>query len=511
MRATAPSDQLQTMRPLPLLAFLGLMAAAAGCARAAELNAAPIWVGQTAGEPAARVESWTAAGPLFFSKPVLSPLPGGPVRASGLRPLFMRQTDPTGDVRDVHVAYPIFSYHAVPDGYRWSIFNIVNHSVARSTPSSAANQQFDLWPFYFSRASANPDNSYHAFFPVYGEMKTRFGQDRLRWILFPLYVQAEKNGVTNTIAPWPFVRVMKGGGNHGLTVWPLFGRQEKEGAYRKQFYLWPFGYKTESELWEPQPTVRWGVFPFYMSEDSRAVTSESYAFFFGYTDRRGPYRYQEKRYFWPLFVQGRGDDRLINRWGPFYTHSVVKGIEKTWIMWPLWRHVTYVDGGLRHTKRQFAYFLFYENEQRSAKNDALPVARKSHYWPLASVWDNGAGRRQLQALSPLEVFFPNNEVVRELWSPLFAVYRYDRAPERVRHSVLWNFVSYRRDNEQKAFHLGPLFSLQTARAEGTRRYAIGSGLFGVERHAQRGWRFFAFEFRKRPRAAAVARDPGKSP
>ena len=26
-------------------------------------------------------------------------------------------------------------------------------------------------------------------------------------------------------------------------------------------------------------------------------------------------------------LQGRGDDRLVNRWGPFYTHSIAKGID----------------------------------------------------------------------------------------------------------------------------------------------------------------------------------------
>jgi len=40
--------------------------------------------------------------------------------------------------------------------------------------------------------------------------------------------------------------------------------------------------------------------------------------------------------------------------------------------------------------------------------------------------DNGAGARQFQLFSPVDVFLGDNENVRLLWSPLFAIYRYDQ-------------------------------------------------------------------------------------
>src|SRR5206468_10740909 len=65
--------------------------------------------------------------------------------------------------------------------------------------------------------------------------------------------------------------------------------------------------------------------------------SETYLWpFFGYSDRTAPASYHEIRYLWPLFVQGRGD-HYINRWAPFYTHSVNHGYDKQWFLWPVLR------------------------------------------------------------------------------------------------------------------------------------------------------------------------------
>jgi len=187
--------------------------------------------------------------------------------------------------------------------------------------------------------------------PIGGAVANRFGMDRLTWVLFPVYARFEKRNVTTTTTPWPFVKVLRGEGNHGLAVWPLFGWRAKEGSYREQFYLWPLIYKDEHALWQPKPDVDFGFLPFYASETSAAATSETYLWpFFGYTDRTAPVHYHETRYFWPFLVQGRGDAIYINRWGPIYTHSIRKGVDKTWILWPLWCHRTWTEAGLNQNR-----------------------------------------------------------------------------------------------------------------------------------------------------------------
>ena len=438
--------------------------------------------------------------PLLYSQPLDAHRWNGSVRARGLRPLYLRADNTDGRAGEVHALYPFFSYRRLAEGHRWSVFSLVNHYSLPGSPGGAGHRGLDLWPFYFSRETGSADSSYHAVLPLYGSVPNRFGQDRLTWVGFPLYARWEKNKVTTTTAPWPFIKVLHGEGNRGFEFWPLFGFRSKDGAYREQFYLWPLIYRRETERWEAQSFVKQGFLPFYAEARSRDFESRSFLWpFFGYTRRNAPYRYHEIDYLWPVWVQGRGDDRYVNRWGPFYTHSIVKGVDKTWVAWPVWRTQRWRDGGLAHRRQQVLYFLYYSTQQRSLANAAVPPAHKTHLWPLVSIWDNGAGRRQVQALSPLEVFFPGNDVVRLNYTPLFALYRYDRsAPGTAHHSLLWNLVSHRREGADREFHLGPLFS-RSRNAEGT-RLAVGAGLLSFSRTPGTRWRLRMFDFRRRSAA-----------
>jgi hypothetical protein len=163
---------------------------------------------------------------------------------------------------------------------------------------------------------------------------------------------------------------------------------------------------------------------------------------------------------------------------------------------------------LQHRRRQILYFLYHDTEQRSATNPSLPAAHRTHVWPLVSIWDNGAGKKQIQAFSPLEVFFPNNDVIRLTYSPLFAVYRFNQpAPGQTQHSVLWNLISYRKNNDAGELHVGPLFTKE--RHGQQRRYTIGNGLLAWERSAETGkWKIGFFDFKRRTSSRPA---PAKAP
>jgi hypothetical protein len=486
-------------KSLLFLLSLGLVAA-----QAAEVNFWPAYVGDSPADPQ-REGSWDAVGPLFFSQPVSAQNFDGAVRAEGFRPFFIKLSDPEGKTLQAYSLYPIFSYRRMTDGYRWSVFELINHYETHDIPGDPAQRAFDLWPFYFSRDTGSADSSYHAVFPIAGAVKNRFGQDRLSWFLFPLYGRFEKNRVTTTTAPWPFIKVLSGEGNHGFELWPLFGYRAKEASYREQFYLWPLIYKNEQQLWSGQTNLKEGFLPFYAMVRNAEVHSEMFTPFFGYVDRVAPIHYHETDYLWPIWIQGRGDGYMINRWGPFYTHSVIKGTDTKWVAWPFWKQKTWVDGALKHSKRQFFYFIYNETEQQSATNPSLPAARKAHYWPFVSFWDNGAGRRQIEVLSPLEVFFANNGPMRLSYNPFFALYRYNRiGPGEIEQSALWKFITYRNAPSERELHIGPLYSSEATATE--QRYTIGQGLFSWRRSSEGDWHFSLFDFKSRQ-----PKRPGASP
>ncbi len=502
------------MNLLRFTALLGLAAVVADAPAQVperEHNGWPVLV--THADTAGRTESWNSVGPLLFSKPGPD---GG--RQSGLRPLWVQMRNDRGDFRSTLFLYPVFRYSTDLETYQWSVLNLINRTGRRAgAPARQSDLEiyrgFDIWPFWFSRDTGDAASSYRALFPVVGTIKHRLGFDRLTWVLWPLYFQYVKRDAVTTSTPWPFIRTVHGAA-HGFALWPLFGWQERPGVSRQEFYLWPFGYNNttqpaaEAPAGTP-PTREYAALPFYAHASGPGYRGETYLWpFFGYTDRTAPKVYHESRYLWPLLVQGRGDDHYVNRWGPFYTHSIIHGYDKTWIVWPVFKELKWTSEGVAETKQQVLYFLYWSRVQRSPTNPKLPAASITHVWPFVSIWDNGAGRRQWQAPSPLEVFFPGNEKVRAAWSPIFSLVRRDQqAPGEVRTSILWDAITWERHEaeQHREFHLGPLFSVESHRDEN--RIAIGNGLVGFRRTPARGWRLFWLDFRSKPVNVSVPPAP----
>ncbi len=447
-----------------------------------------------------QTESWTGAGPLLFDHPRPE---GG--RVSGFRPFWFQERNADGDLRGGYFLYPIFSYMADEHTCRWSVFELVRHWGRRDgapAPQSTfeLRDEFEVFPFWFSRESGDPELSYRALFPIYGTLKNKLWFERLSWTLFPLYVENEKRGAVTTSTPWPIVRITRGAA-HGFGIWPLFQRVERPGVSRSAYYLWPLGFDLTRYPHPDDPAGTplrrdVGVLPFYSRSTGPGYINEDYAWpFFGYTDRTVPARYHETRYFWPFALQGRGEQRYVNRWGPFFTHSIIKGYDKKWYAWPLLRQAKWEEEGLLRTKTQLLYFLYWSQRQQSIARPNVPAAELTHLWPLWSQWDNGAGREQWQLFSPLDVFFPSNEKVREAWSPLFAIARHHRQPTgETRTSLLWNAITWeeRPAEASREFHLGPLLSVASQAEE--KRIAIGNGLFGFNRTAGGSWRMFWLDF-----------------
>lgn len=474
------------------LAFVASARMSAG----SEVNLWPVRVSQL--DEKGEVVSWQAAGPLIFKK---AQVDGGTV--AGFRPVFAQWRDAAGDLREINVLYPIFTYRTDGDTYRWSVGQLINRSGdrrgrAQERVAALTYETFDIWPFWFSRNTGSPESSYRALFPIAGVIKSRLWHDELNWVLFPLYGRAEKAGAVTTATPWPFIKTTRGT-ETGFAFWPLFGWRTKPEQFNRKFYLWPLGWN--NTIAPPvdapvgtSPRREVGFLPFYTRETAPGLINENYLWpFFGYTDRSGPKQYHETRYFWPFLVQGSGVERTVSRYGPFYTRSNTRGTEKTWVMWPIYREKRLTEAGIAHTQRQVLYFLYWSLQQRSTTNPSAAPAEKAHLWPLYSTWDNGAGRRQFQFPSPLEIFFPDNERVRQSWSPLFSLYRHDQqAPGVVRREALWGLLSWSRDSDQREIHVGPLFSLHTTSAAS--RVALGRGLVGFRRTAGSSWRLFWFDF-----------------
>ncbi len=479
---------LRSRLQLVLLFFLaGFVFANPTAALIPEQNLWPLFVGERR-HVADEFDHWQGAGPIVFSRENEE----GGIR--GIRPFYI-EFDDAYDRGDFHVLYPVFNYRRRHAGHSWDVLTFLRYDRTHRTSEAAGEDSvvnLRLSPIFFYGHGPRPRDSYFGIFPVYGDVHTIFGQDRFKWIVFPLYGRAEKSERVLTMAPWPFFKIYRGEDAGGVDFWPFYGRRWIEDVYDRRFVLWPFGYSVRRELWKDEPFEAFGVLPFYSRSRSETAESESFIWpFFGYTHSTDP-EYREIRYFWPLMVQRRGEYQYTNRIAPFYTRSIRRHRDRQWIVWPFYRHEKTANRGLLEEKTQFFYFLYWSLKQSDPDRPEAAPARKRHLWPLLSHWDDGAGRRQTQVLSPLEVFFQHNRVIRHNYSPLFALYQrdVDETEDRSRHSLLFRMVTWQRRADDYRLNLGPLLTVE--KEDGSRGAELLKGLVGYDQ--EDGFTFLWIDF-----------------
>lgn len=412
------------------------------------------------------------AGPLF-SKQLDSE---GRVRMRTFRPFYIQFLDPETDTRDAYFLYPLFRRHVSPKGTRWSIFNIIQK---RSEVDDDRSSRFRIFPIFSSDYSEEADESKNSVFPVKGKISHFFGKDSVSWFLFPFYLKSRKGEDRFSVFFWPFFQFQKGPKAGGRFFFPFCGYFWKEGYYKKHYFLWPFVYNQVTRLQTEDPLYRHGILPFYTFEKSNNLESACFVWpFFGYTHKKNP-EYHERRLFWPIFVQGRGEIKYVNRCAPFYTHSKFKDNEKWWYAWPFLRIKHWKEGGLNVSQSQILYFLMWSNKQRHPDPSKTFQAHKTHIWPFVSMWDRGDGKKQFQMFSPFESFFPHNTIIRNVYTPLFALYRYEKNDTERYHRIFFNALFIKHSKDEKQLSLGPL--LEFKRDPEGASLEIFKGLLGLQK------------------------------
>ncbi len=423
-----------------------------------------------------------AVGPIFEHRY------GQQQEVMAVRPFWVEVDEQVRELVTTYSIYPLFTHWQRNYGYNWRVLSLMKGGHTVSDEQEIG--YFELWPLIWHYDAGDPELNYDAVFPIHGTLKNRLFHKRIDWTAFPIYSRWEKQHHVDTVILWPIFRFREGPESRGWGVFPLFGSFERDNAYDNTYALWPFIYNNyRFRPGQEQPYHALGILPLYARETAAGLHSESYLWpFFGYTREWDPrVNYSEIRFFYPFIVQGRGEEKYVNRILPFYSHEERPNYEKTWLLWPFFRREERVieEIALQTRKDTILFFLYWDELQQNVERNFH--ARKTHVWPFYSYWNDGSGNRQLQALSPLEVFFPNNQGVRETWNPFFALYRYDLHPKSVRHSALWDLVLYERDESGKTFSIGPIYERKRDNANDSSSWSVLKGLIGVRRE-QGSWK-----------------------
>ncbi|BCR04964.1 hypothetical protein DESUT3_20330 [Desulfuromonas versatilis] len=394
-------------------------------------------------------------------------------REYSLRPFFFTATDGARS-RYSEYLYPVATRKAGDDQSFWQVFHLLQYDFEDREEAAGEENEFFFFPFVFY--GQHPEKGrYFALFPLGGKIYDKFGRDEIRFTLFPLYGRTLKKGTRVTNILWPVFSLIRGEQESGFKLWPLYGASEKQGVYRKRFYLWPVFFRYDLRLDTENPERLRTVFPLYVGRESSQETSRSWLWpFFAHIDNRAK-GFEEWQFPWPIFRVTRGETRQGNTFLPFYADERVGERRKRWFLWPVYKIEEIHSEIIDRRRDRILYFLFSSLEE-TVIAEGRPRKRRTALWPLFT-YEQNRGVSHFHTLSLLEPFFPDNQGFARNWAPLWRLYqvKWDGQGNEA-SSLLWNLYWKERQGDDLAMEVFPLFSFRRESGLGT-DFKLVKGLF----------------------------------
>lgn len=392
-----------------------------------------------------------------FLGPILKYERYGSRRQRAFRPFYYRSDHLDDDSYTRYILFPVAKKRSSPEEESTHVLGLYqNYKIFADGNSEKTDyQKFTLFPFIFY-GQDSADDSYFAFFPFGGTIKNRLQRDEINFFLFPLYGRTERKGTSIRNILWPVYADITGENESGIKVWPFYGASEKNGVYKKRFYLWPFFFRYDLKLDTLSPETIRAFFPFYYSSSSRERSSTHVLWpFFSHIENREK-GYEEWNYPWPLFRTSLGESRQGNKALPFYSDEQLGEQRKRWFLWPVYKSEEMSFDGYQRRRDRILFFLFSRTHER---HFAQPWKDKKRiaFWPFFT-YDSKGGVSDFYFLSLLEPFFPESEALERTWAPLWRIYQYrsDENQEIELSSLLWNLYWKERQGNDLAWELFPL-------------------------------------------------------
>lgn len=414
--------------------------------------------------PASAYSNLSILGPFFKRER------SGDTVKTALRPFFF--TTDTKESSDSDLLYPIASRSDSGDASDAQVLRIYQKHVSRAGTAEERRDSM-IFPFYISGESEKY-GPYSSFFPLHGTIYERFWRDEYHYTLFPIYSQTVKKGTTSTNWLYPFFSTISGEKESGFQLWPLYGQAEKEGVYRKRFLLWPFLSSESLGLNGDSPTENRYLLPLYASSSSPQRSSTHFPWPLCGVVRNGAGEVIERDYAWPFWMTADSGGNRVERYLPFYAESRIKDSSSYWIMWPVYRHERIDSHEFHQEKTSLLYFLFSRSDESWPKTEQTRA--RSAFWPLYAWKRSEEGVRALSMPALAEAVIWNDGVERN-WAPFwrFFIAQWDDKGNNAL-SILWNLYWQERRGTELAWELSPLLSYRS-NARGA-EFRLLKGLFG---------------------------------
>jgi hypothetical protein len=363
-----------------------------------------------------------------------------------LAPLFYYLS--AGNAVEAEFLYPLGQYKSGSSDTR---FNIIPFSTYRNEVLPEGASSWQLFPFYGGRTSQG--ESYGGMFPFYGTYKERFGRDRGKFILWPLYSSSVAEDTYRYNILWPFFYYATGG-EQSLTFFPFWGRIITPGKSEKHYVLWPVINNQKLGLDTDNPRTVKTVLPFYARESSKTYYRQSYLYplFTHYHQDQGNYDQWDTP--WPLIVRGDGENFTLRNYFPFYYNRREQDKSRFAIFW--WLYDKSIDASLDSWDVTYRYLMFSSyTTEIDARGD---WSVKHRLWPLFYSASR-SGVSHFHAPEPIIMVSPGFD---RLFGPWVYLWNQERQDTRRQGKAFWGLYRWQEDADYRLWELSFLADRETS-------------------------------------------------
>ncbi len=410
------------------------MLLAAGSARAFELRAWPL----VDFESRAGVTHGRVLGPLVeWHRDSKS-------STFALRPFYHSSRSATDGTSRGLLLYPLASWTRSAEELSVRFFGLGSYVHRRTPPPDRPyRSELTIFPFVFYRTTPDSGRSLSVL-PFYANLEGFLGYQRIRMLLFPLYLRIEEPLWRRTWLPFPFFSRVGGTAGEGVRAWPIWGHTRLGAEYESSYVGWPFYIRAVSHPGHESEVTSRISWPLFSTIEGPRIESRSYAFLLVlplYThtiDRASDTEIEGFPWpFWTVQREISTGRRLSLRLMPFYEDRRTATMHSVFYFWPFYRRREGLGDDAAY-RRTDVLFLFYR-DQREGEGEM-----RLHTRVLVPLWVDRDSPRAGDAQAPtlLDGLFPKNEALRLTWAPLYRLYGSEHHGGETRRDVLWRMWSW---------------------------------------------------------------------
>ncbi len=393
------------------------------------------------------------------------------------RPFYTRSDEILPGTVEQHVVWPVWIRRKVEEESQWSLCQVVFwHDW--DVEDSDSRYSFRVLPFYFQGRDSKGE-SYLGVLPIAGSIHEFLLQDKISFVLFPLYARLQVNDVKTWGCPWPFISGTSGNGVERFGIFPFYGTSKRKTDYEKYYVMWPF-WNHATFRFTNDTGYAYILFPFY--GHAKLDTQETFFILPPFIRFTKGEKMNLVYCPWPLFQKSSGEKEKLYIWPLWGKKSQFD--RTTWFfLWPLVLGERHMDNKKVESRRTVVLPVFFL-ETRRQKSDTVDsedtlLSKQLKVWPLISYW-RVEDRYLFRAPSLWP--FRDYKAIERNYAPFWTLYSRSRWGHVTEDELLWGLFRYRRSEEGASdLSLFPLFSISREDENRGRSWSFLKGLVGYDR------------------------------